>query len=186
MPAHARTSVEQIVAAGRTVLEAEGLDGLTMQAVAMAVGVRPPSLYKRLRDRGDLIRLIATDVADELGSTVEAVATGHDARADLRAIASAYRAYAHAHPQAFDLLNAPLPEAWRPDTAVTVRSSAAILRVAGALAGPGHALEAARTAVAWANGFVRMELSGAFRLGGDVDAAFSFGLEHLTEALAAD
>ena len=35
---------------------------------------------------------------------------------------------------------------------------------------PEHGLEAARTVVAWANGFVGMELAGAFRMGGDVDA----------------
>jgi hypothetical protein len=53
--------------------------------------------------------------------------------------------------------------------------------------GQERALEAARTLVAWAHGFVSMELSGAFRLGGDVDAAFAFGvdavLQGITEAI---
>lgn len=39
--------------------------------------------------------------------------------------------------------------------------------------------------VAWAHGFVSMELAGAFRLGGDVDDAFTFGIERLAVALAA-
>jgi hypothetical protein len=38
--------------------------------------------------------------------------------------------------------------------------------------------------VAWAHGFVSMELAGAFRLGGDVDDAFAFGVDRLASALA--
>ena len=35
-----------------------------MQRVAAAVGVRAPSLYKRVDGRGELVRLITIDVAD--------------------------------------------------------------------------------------------------------------------------
>jgi hypothetical protein len=38
--------------------------------------------------------------------------------------------------------------------------------------------------VAWAQGFVSMELAGAFRLGGDIDAAWHFGIVRLIDALA--
>ena len=36
---------------------------------------------------------------------------------------------------------------------------------------------------AWANGFLTMELTGAFRLGPDLDRAFEYGLEFLARAL---
>ena len=42
MPAPARTSIEEIIKAGRDILETEGIDGLTMQSIAARVGVRAP------------------------------------------------------------------------------------------------------------------------------------------------
>jgi hypothetical protein len=63
------------------------------------------------------------------------------------------------------------------------RASAPILRVARELVGVDAALEAARLVTAWATGFIDMELAGAFRLGGDVDRAFEFGLERLERGL---
>jgi hypothetical protein len=39
--------------------------------------------------------------------------------------------------------------------------------------------------VAWANGFITMELAGAFRLGGDVQQAWDFGLDRVLAAVRA-
>ena len=66
LPTRPRTSTAEIVTAARCILEAQGLEALTMQAVAHAVGVRGPSLYKRVRDRSEVMRLIANDVLREL------------------------------------------------------------------------------------------------------------------------
>ena len=181
MPAHAQTSTEAIVAAGRRLLEERGTDALTMREVADAVGVRAPSLYKRVRSRSDLFRLILEDVTDELTAALDAAAGSGDPVADLRAMAAAYRRFAHSNPVAYTLMYAPqtLPGA----TARSVRSSATLLRVVAELAGPQHALPAARTIVAWANGFITMELAGAFRLGGDVEQAWDFGLDRVVTAV---
>jgi hypothetical protein len=67
----------------------------------------------------------------------------------------------------------------------SVRSSATFLRVVEEMAGPGQALPAARMIVAWANGFITMELAGAFRLGGDVQQAWEFGLDRILAAVRA-
>lgn len=61
----------------------------------------------------------------------------------------------------------------------------AVLHASARLAGEADALEAARTVTAWANGFIAMELAGAFRLGGDVDRAFAYGIDRLTRAISA-
>ena len=177
MPAHAQTSTAAIVAAGRRLLEERGMDSLTMHDVAVAVGVRAPSLYKRVTGRSDLLRLILEDVTDELTSIIDAAADSGDPAADLRAMMAAYRGFAHSNPVAYTLMYA--PHAPPGATERSARSSATLLRVVAELAGPQHALLAARTIVAWANGFITMELAGAFRLGGDVEQAWSFGLDQV-------
>jgi AcrR family transcriptional regulator len=181
MPAHAQTSTAAIVAAGRRLLEERGTDALTMQAVAVAVGVRAPSLYKRVRGRADLLRLILEDVNDELTAVLDAAATSGDPVADLRAMTAAYRRLARTSPVAYALSYAPTgpPGA----TERSARSSATLLRVIAELAGPQDALQAARTLVAWANGFIAMELTGSFRLGGDPDLAWEYGLGRILAAI---
>ena len=181
MPAHSQTSTAAIVAAGRRLLEERGMDELTMHDVADAVGVRAPSLYKRVRGRSDLVRLILEDAADELTSALDAAASRGDPAADVRAMAAAYRSFAHSNPVTYALMFAPQPMPGA--TARSARSSATFLRVVAELAGPAHALPAARTIVAWAHGFITMELAGAFRLGGDVGQAWDFGLDRVLAAV---
>ena len=182
MPAHAQTSTGAIVAAGRHLLEERGMEALTMREVAGAVGVRAPSLYKRVRDRSDLVRLILEDVADELTSTLDAAAGCGDPVADARAMASAYRKFAHANPVTYSLMFT--AQAGAPGgKARSIRSSATFLRTIAELAGPDRALPAARLIVAWAHGFIVMELAGAFLLGGDVEEAWDFGLDRILTAV---
>jgi AcrR family transcriptional regulator len=183
MPTPPRTSLEEIVGAGRTILDAEGLAGLTMDRVAAAVGVRSPSLYKRVRDRGELVHLIANAAATELGDLVRAAATTGDPKRDLRAMVDALRAFAHARPASYGLLFDRLPDTWRPDRELVERAVEPLFRTIAALAGPEQELEAARTVVAWARGFIEMELSGAFKLGGNVEDAYRFGVERLIAAI---
>lgn len=183
MPTPARTSLDEIVQAGRQLLDADGPDALTMAQVAARVGVRAPSLYKRVRDRDALVRLIARDVVDDLGRTLSGATATGDPAADLVAIAAAFRIWALRHPGSFGLLFGPLPDAWRLEPESGAAAIGAVFVVVERLTGSQHVLEAARTVVAWASGFVSMELAGAFRLGGEVDAAFRYGAERLAAAI---
>jgi hypothetical protein len=73
----------------------------------------------------------------------------------------------------------------RPPAELNALAAAPVLDLAARLAGPDHALEAARLVTAFANGFISMELSGAFRLGGSPDDAYAYGVDVLVDALAA-
>ncbi|MEY9835621.1 TetR/AcrR family transcriptional regulator [Streptacidiphilus sp. EB103A] len=172
MPTPEKTSLSAIVAAGRDVLEAGGQQGLTMRSVADRVGVRAPSLYKHVRDRAALQAAVAEATIDDLTARLEAT------DGSLEELVHGYRRFARDRPEGFRLMMSTLapPEA-------LARAAGPVLRVSRQLAGEQDALEAARLITAWATGFIGMELSGAFRLGGDVDRAFAYGLAHLRRAI---
>jgi AcrR family transcriptional regulator len=184
-PARARTSTDEIVAAGRELLEVGGLDAVTMQAVAERVGVRAPSLYKRVPNRAALIAAIGAAALVDLRREIEPLGSGADPAAALRAVAAAFRTFAHANPRAYELLFMSLAPDARPPAELNALAAAPVLDLAARLAGPDHALEAARLVTAFANGFISMELSGAFRLGGSPDDAYAYGVDVLVDALDA-
>lgn len=186
MPAPERTSLDEIVAAALELLDEGGLGALTMQAVATRVGVRAPSLYKRVADRTALVERVFLACAAELDAVMRAAAerAGSDGGDRIVAIVVAARDYAHAHPHRYHLIfGGVVTDA---DPAALERSAEPIVAACRALVGPDRALDAARTVTAWAQGFLLMELSGSFRLGGDVEQAFLRGARWIADALVAD
>ena len=176
MPTPERTTLEAIVRAAADILEEEGLADVTMQAVALRVGVRAPSLYKRVEGRDTLLRLVAEATLGELAARVEPIE-------DAAALADAFRAFGRERPAAFLLVMAPAPGTPVARQEFRDAASASVLRVAAVLAGEEQALEAARTLTAWSTGFIGMEINGAFTLGGDVESAWRFGLSRVIAAL---
>lgn len=178
MPAPARTSTDEILAAARAILEEAGLEAVTMHAVAARVGVRAPSLYKRVADRATLIKAVGDAVTDDLRRTLEPEAGSEVDPGDrLRAIAHRYRTFVRRNPRGYALLFVPLPPDMAPDAAALAALGRPIVGAMSRLTGEAAALAAARTMVAWAHGFVAMELAGGFRLGGSVESAYAEGIE---------
>lgn len=183
MPTPARTSNEEIVGAARALLDSDGLEAVTMAGVAARVGVQPPSLYKRIRDRSELIHQLANSIGVEFANTLESAATTGDPVTDLAAIADTFRAWVRRNSAAYALLTSPVPDEWRVDDELNARMSASFYSASEDLVGPDRALDAARTFAAFAHGFVSLENAGAMRLGGDPDAAYRFGINSVIKAI---
>jgi AcrR family transcriptional regulator len=184
-PAPARTSNDAIVAAARRILESDGLSAVTMRDVAEAVGVRGPSLYKRVPDRAALLRAVSDGVVADLSRILARATQTDDPREDLRAAVVAYRDFVLRNPNGYRLLFADLPAGANADPASLAALGEPIVRAMARLAGDAAALEGARTLVAWSHGFVSMELAGAFRLGGDLDVAYAFGIDSILTGVSA-
>lgn len=184
MPAPEKTTLDAIITAGRELIELGGLDALTMQAVAEHVGVRAPSLYKRVRDRRGLLDLVIGATLDDLAVRLAESSREPEPRSRIVVQANALRGFAHEHPVGFRLVFGASGEP-RPEISSTCSSITPVLDAVTALVGEEHALDAARLVTAWANGFITMELGGALRMGGDVDRAWQWGLDRIVGALAA-
>ncbi|MGV9823192.1 TetR/AcrR family transcriptional regulator [Nocardia xishanensis] len=62
----ARISRAEIVAAAHAVLDAEGVEKLTMRRLATELGCTPMALYHHVRDKEDLLRVLLDDYADQV------------------------------------------------------------------------------------------------------------------------
>lgn len=174
IPAGALSRRHDIVTAARQVLEEQGLQGLTMRAIAAHLGIRAPSLYKHIADKAELEAALAADGLREQAELFEvAVQESPD---PVVAIAADYRAWAHAHPHLYRLMTErPLPRERLPE-GLEARA------ISPLLAAVGGDRDRARAVWAFAHGMVALELANRFPPQADLPAAWAVGLGGITAA----
>jgi AcrR family transcriptional regulator len=149
----AKFSRQQLQAAALALVDAHGLGGLTMRALADELGTGPMTLYNHVEGREDLEVLVVEAVMAEARWPRKARA---DWRDEVRAIARAAWRAVRAHPHA-----APLVLTRRGHSPAMLELSEALL---AALARSGRSgrqlLIAFRSVTAFVMGFVQVELAG--------------------------
>jgi AcrR family transcriptional regulator len=164
-----------VVDAAARLVDADGLDSLTLARVAASLGVRAPSLYAHVDGLEDLRRRIGARGARELANALGRAAAGRAGSDALLAVADAYRGYARAHPGRYAAAQHS-SELSDNDEAVAA-SGAAVEVVLAVLRGYGSegndALHATRTIRGALHGFVLLEAVGGFALSLSVDESFS-------------
>jgi AcrR family transcriptional regulator len=183
MPSPPKTSDSAIIAAARRLVRARGRDGFSLADVAAAVGIRAPSLYGRFADRAALVTAVELSLWGELGEALARAPQPSDPVAAVSELARAYRAFAKANPREYALLFDARAERSSRATRARTASLAPAFPAFVALVGEPAALAAARVLTPFLHGFVTMELAGAFRLGGGIDAAFERGVATILEGL---
>lgn len=93
-----KLSREAIVSAALTFLDREGWDALTINALAIQLGTKGPSLYNHVDSLDDLRRTVRMRVIDDILGMLNAVGDGRTRDDAVSSMASAYRSYAHHHP----------------------------------------------------------------------------------------
>jgi AcrR family transcriptional regulator len=156
----------EIVSVARDLLEDEGLDALTLRALAARLGIRAPSLYKHVPSKAVLEAALIERGLAESGTALHAALGDED---PLAAVFHAYRAYGKANPNLYrlattgplarDLLAEGL-EDWSGEPFFTVVGEP----------------YRAQALWAYAHGMVILEIDGRFPAGGDLDRTWEEGL----------
>lgn len=176
-------SAERVVAAAAELADRDGLDAVSLSALADQFGVRVPSLYKHVAGLDDLQRRLAAEGAASLLAALTTAAKGKHGRNALRAVGTAYRRYAAAHPGRYQALQrAPQPGDEHEATAGRI-----VELLAGIMADYGHtgddAVHAVRTARSALHGFVELERIGGFGLPASRTTTFNRLLDMIDRGL---
>jgi len=163
---------DAVVAAAAALADEVGLEHLTLARLAAALGIRTPSLYAHVESLADLRARLGARGARELAAELQVGAAGRSGGDALRAVASAYRTYAHAHPGSYAAMQvaSDREENQVAGTAV-VRLIIAALDAYG-LSGDDviHAVRAVRSAL---HGFVSLEREGGFGIPLSLDESYA-------------
>lgn len=168
------------------IAEHDGIDAVTMAAVARALGIRTPSLYAHVDGVAGLRGLVAAQGAHRLARALAEAADGCTGGDALRAFAQAYREFAHDSAGLYDAAQADAPSP-ADDPELAAALTAPVDLVAAALEALGvpreqhvHHVRSIRAAL---HGFVDLERKAGFGLPDDVDASYATLVELLLAGL---
>lgn len=176
---------DKVVDGAVSVIERGGLDALTLGAVAAEVGVRTPSLYNHVGGLEDVRRRVTVQAIDALGTALQRATVGRAGDAALRAMSTAYRDFALAHP---GLYAATVPSSEVDDDAIRDAGRRVVGTVVDVLRGydldGDDAIHAARSIRAAVHGFLALELSGGFGLDVSTEDSFAWLVGALADGVA--
>ena len=172
-------SREDVLVAALALIDADGVEALSMRRLGKALGRDPMRVYRHAASKEALLDGVVDLVLSQL--TVPALQHAEDGERVLRVTAHAFRALALAHPHVVPLLvTRPLatPLALRPSS--TLRSLEALLElfIVAGLDGR-SALHACRLYIGFLCGHVLEELQERVRDRDESDDALRLGLHHL-------
>ena len=169
-----RLSRDSIVNAALTFLDREGWDALTINALAIQLGTKGPSLYNHVHSLDDLRSTVRMHVVGDIIEMLNTSGQGRTRDDAVIVMASAYRSYAHHHPGRYSAFTRmPLGG---DDPEFTEATRAAATPVISVLASYGlegeNAFYAALEFWSAMHGFVLLEMTGAMN-GIDTDVVFT-------------
>ncbi|MEE6257821.1 TetR/AcrR family transcriptional regulator [Plantactinospora sonchi] len=165
-------STAAVVSAALDVVDEQGVEGLTLAAVASRTGVAAPSLYKHVAGLAELRALVGVRVMVEMTERFTAVVIGRSGDDAVAALLRSYREYVREYPARY----AAFPADPLHDPAMVDAGNRMMEVFLGMLRGYGltdsAAIHATRCARSIAHGFASIEASGGFGLGEDPDETY--------------
>lgn len=172
-PYPAQVDRDRIASKARELIEADGIDQLSLAKLASELGIKAPSLYRHVASKAELLQAVNVLTNEELVATLmQAVAMLGDPKDRLRAMAHAYREFAHRYPVTYGLAFSNLAPESRPDAGLLEVLALPVQDVWAAIFSAEISLAALRGAWALMHGYVSLELNQQFQRGGDLDRTF--------------
>ena len=172
MPYPAQIDRDIIITTARDLIEAKGRDAITLRAVASALGVKAPSLYRHVKNKDAMLLAINEMTIRELFATLN---DADDSSASLTErlvnIARTYRQYAHDHPVCYELAMSSRPEI-KPSVELQVELILPLQALLADLTNEEDSLPSLRGVSAFLHGWVSLEINQQLQRGGDLDAHF--------------
>jgi len=185
MPRAGLTSARVVDEAAR-IANRDGLERLTLAAVAGSLGVRVPSLYKHVGGLPALRRDLALRAKQELTVVLARATVGRSRGDALRALATAYRDWALDHPAEYVATQAPPAAGDDEDEAVSADLVSVVYDVLRGYGAGDHVLvDATRTLRAAIHGFAALEAAGGFAIPRSLDDSVEWFLEAVDARLSA-
>lgn len=165
-------STDAVVDAALGVVDEQGLDALTLAAVASRTGVAPPSLYKHIGGLGDLRSLVRGRVLAEMTERFATAVIGRSGDEAVTSLLRAHRDYVRRYPARYAAMS---PDPLH-DPALAAAGRRQLDVVFAVLHGYGlegsAAVHAARCLRSIAHGFASIEANGGFGMAEDVDETY--------------
>lgn len=155
-------------------IEADGVEQLSLAKLAALFGVKAPSLYNHFASKAKLLQAVNLQTAQAQMAAMHTAVDGTqgELRVRMLAMAQVYRAFALANPQTYALLYDNPSPATRPDAAELEALAIPLQQLMAQVAGEDASLAMLRGLWALVHGFVLLEINGQFQRGGDLEATF--------------
>jgi AcrR family transcriptional regulator len=182
-----RLTPESVTEAGAALVDEIGFDHLSMGLLAERLGVKTPSLYKHVASQADLAHRIAVLAMAELADVIRDATQGRAGSDALAASAQAMRMYVQEHLGRYAAGNAARPTG--PDDPLIPAADRVLASWAAMLRGyqldPTQEIHALRMIRSVLDGFVTLEVAGAFQIDVSVNDSFTWMINFIDNGLQA-
>jgi AcrR family transcriptional regulator len=173
MPYPTQVTLDQILSHAERLIELDGVERFSLARLAEELNVKPPSLYRYVESKHDLLRQLNKAFLSGLMKVMQKGGSEADNPVDqFFLIMEAYRSYALSRPRLYQMSFGLISDKLRPDEEYLLQIALPLQFLIAQLTGMRDSLAALRGAFALVHGFVMLELTGQLRRGGDLHADF--------------
>ena len=176
MPRRPGLDTAVVVEAAARLIDAEGVEALSLSRLATQLGIRTPSLYNHIDGLPGLQLALARRNAAVLAERLGNAAIGKSGGEAVRSVAQAFRDYIKSAPGVYTVATRRLPGQTQADTTLEQAESRVVEIVLAVVSSYGlegeEALHAVRGLRSLVHGFATLETAGGFGLPLDLDESF--------------